>query len=129
MSVPYNVRKRINPQKPEEAPLYYPASIYFGEVNMDKIATDIAERSSLTKGDVASVMESFLIDIPKYLLLGYKVRLEGLGIFKLSISGNGKPTEEEVTVQDITSCKILFTPDVKIKTKLEKPEYSKMHNK
>lgn len=125
MSVPYVIRQRKNPQNLEAEGLYYPSSAYFGEVDLEDIASDICISSSLSEADVLGVVRAVLTAIPKYILLGYKVRLENLGIFKLGISasGQGKATADEVSFRDIKGTKILFSPDVKLQKSMSKVSY------
>ena len=67
------------------------------------------------------------------MMLGYKVRLDSFGIFKLGLKNaptcKGHQKATEVTANDIGGVKVLYTPDTMLSTKLEKPEYVKLDAK
>lgn len=129
MSIAYVSRKRLNPRDISAKGKFYPAPAYFGEVNLDMICEKISASTTLTPGDVKNVITSLLLTVPEYMLLGYKVRLDDFGIFKLSFSGKGKEKATQVTADDISGLKVLYTPDLKLKTKLSRPEFTKVDAK
>lgn len=123
MSIPYKVRPYKNPLDEKAKEKFYPAPLYHGELGFDAMCSEISEKTALTPSEVRGVIDALLTSVPKYMLLGYKVRLEGLGIFRFTFSGNGKETSDEVSSTDIRAEKIHFTPDVRLKAKMAKPEY------
>ena len=128
MAVPFISRLRLNPLKPKEVGKYYPAAAYVAEINVNQLADEISESTTLTPTDVLGVINSLLRIIPKYMLLGYKVRLDTFGIFKLSLKNKckGYDTPKEVSANDIEGIKILFTPDLMMKAKMQRPQYTKL---
>ena len=87
--------------------LYYPRLVKFGKmVNTQKMAELIAEKASLTAGDVHNV-------IREQLLNSRTVRLEGLGTFTMIAKAGGKGVELEskVSSSQITSLRCQFTPE------------------
>ena len=125
MSVPYKVTQRRNPLKQDEEGLYYPASAYYGEVDIDSIAEDISLTSTIAESDVIAVMRSFLKTLPKFLKLGYKIRLNDFGIIKIGISGSGEESADDVSTKNITSTKVLFLADSKLKKELSNLSFTK----
>lgn len=128
MGLPYVVRQRENPMDREKEGLFYPASAYYGEVDIETLAKDIAESSSLTKADLLSAVQSIFDNITRYLTLGFKVRLGDLGVFRIGIKGKGQETAAEVTVNDIVSTKISFLADSAFKKKLKDLTFTKMNS-
>jgi len=126
MSVPYKVKTYKNPLNAEAEAKFYPAPVYHGELGFEAVCSEISEKTALTPSEVRGVIDALLTSVPKYMLLGYKVRLDGLGIFRFTFSGNGKETSDEVCSTDIRAEKIHFTPDVRLKAKMAKPEYVRM---
>ena len=67
------------------------------------------------------------------MLLGYKVRLDSFGIFKLGLKNKagckGYEKASLVTANDIEGIKVMYTPDAMLKAKLEKTEYVKLDAK
>ena len=131
MAVPFVSRKRLNPQNLDAEAKYYAAPAYISEIDVNDIASEISENTTLTPTEVFGVVRSFLNIVPKYLLLGYKVRLDGFGIFKAGFSGTkcGHEKATEVSADDIKGLKVLYTPDTMLKNKLENPTFVKLDSK
>ena len=112
--------------------LYYPRLVKFGKmVNTQKMAELIAEKASLTAGDVHNVIRNLMSVMREQLLnsrtvrcvhtavkrdhfLNWRtVRLEGLGTFTMIAKANGKGVELEnkVSSSQITSLRCQFTPE------------------
>ena len=133
MAVPFVSRKRLNPRNLEAEGKFYPAAAYISEIGVNQLAEEISQSTTLTPTEVIGVIRSFLLIVPKYMMLGYKVRLDSFGIFKLGLKtspackGHAKATE--VTANDIGGVKVLYTLDTMLNTKLEKPEYVKLDAK
>lgn len=91
-------RKRINPQDMDAESTFYPAPDYVAKIDVKKLATEISDNTALTPTEVKGVLQSFITTSPKYLLFGYKVLLNGFGIFKTSFAKTtgGYATAKEV---------------------------------
>lgn len=130
MSIPFVSRKRLNPRDMDAEGKYYPAPAYISEVDIHQLSEEISESTTLTPTEVLGVISSLLRILPKYVLLGYKVRLNSFGIFKVGLklapSCKGYERAGEVSANDIGGLKIMFTPDIMLKHKLERPEYFKL---
>ena len=107
-------------------PKFYASPVYHGTLDIDDICAEISEKTALTPSEVHGVINGLLSSVPKYMLLGYKVRLNGLGIFRYAFSGIGKATSEEVVHTDIKNERIHYAPDVKLKSKMSSPEYTRV---
>lgn len=59
-------------------------------INTQTLAEEIAEKASLTPGDVQNVVRNLLSVMRRYLLDCYTVRLEGLGTFTMKVRSQGK---------------------------------------
>jgi predicted histone-like DNA-binding protein len=133
MAVPFVSRKRLNPRDLKAAGKFYPAPAYIAEIDVNQLSAEISDNTTLTPTEVIGVIKSLLQTVPKYLMLGYKVRLDSFGIFKLGFkkkaSCKGWDKATEVTANDIDGLKINFTPDVLLDQKLSKPEYVKLDSK
>lgn len=109
---------RKNPQKQEEAPKYYAQPEYNGMVDVDFIARQIAGRSSLTAGDIKNVLSNFLEEVPTYMLLGYSVKLNDFGTFRISFSSTGAESAKAFRTSMIDGEKIIYTPDTALKARI-----------
>lgn len=78
-----------------------------------KLAKLIAEKASLTEGDVQSTIRHLMPVMREQLINSHSVRLEGLGTFTLvaRTRGKGVATAKEVNPQQISSLRCQFTPE------------------
>jgi len=133
MSVPFVSRKRLNPRDLEAEGKYYPAPAYIAEIGVNQLAEEISASTTLTPTEVIGVIRSLLLTVPKYMLLGYKVRLDTFGLFKLGLKKaeacKGYEKASEVSANDIDGVKVMFTPDTMLGSKLERPDYVKLDAK
>ena len=94
--------------------LFYPRLVKIGRtVNTQKMAELIAEKASLTAGDVHNVIRNLMSVMREQLLNSRTVRLEGLGTFTMIAKAGGKGVELEnkVSSSQITSLRCQFTPE------------------
>ena len=94
--------------------LYYPRLVKFGKmVNTQKMAELIAEKASLTAGDVHNVIRNLMSVMRLQLLNSRSVRLDGLGTFTViaRTRGKGVDAEKDVSPNQVTSLHFMFTPE------------------
>ena len=72
-----------------------------------------------------SLAEVLLEKMPLFLKNSNRIRLDNFGIFKLSLSSDGKDREEDVSAYDITAVRVLFTPSSKLKHEIADETYTK----
>jgi len=91
--------------------LYHPRTVYVGSVNTEKIAQEIAEYSSLSKGDVKNSIDNLVTVMTRHLQSSEVVMLDGLGTFRLAMKSRGKgaKTKEEVSAAQ-ASLQVHFSP-------------------
>ena len=111
MAVPFVSRKRSNPRDLDADGKFYPAPAYISEVNVNKLAEEISESTTLTPTEVVGVIRSLL--------------------FKLGFRHSCKGWEKasQVTANDIDDVKVIFSPETMLKDKLKKPEFVKIDAK
>lgn len=82
-------------------------------VNTQKMAELIAEKASLTPGDVHNVIRNLMSVMREQLLNSRTVRLEGLGTFTMIAKAGGKGVvlESKVSSSQIVSLRCQFTPE------------------
>lgn len=131
MSIPYFPIRRTNPQDKSESK-YYPCVQSFGDiVEVNNIAEEMANASSLTKGDIKNCIDGFVHSILHYVLLGHKVRIGELGIFKAGlVTKEGADTKEEATPEKvIAKAKLVFVPSAEVKRQLDGAQFEKYDDK
>lgn len=110
----------------EQDPAYYPVITEREIIDIKQLCDVIGKRSSMSRADVMGVLHALIEIIPEQLLNGKSVKLDGMGIFSLHASGQGKPSAEELTAKDVTGLKMVFRPAREIKEELKKAEFKKV---
>lgn len=83
-----------------------------GTLQTDAICRHIAKHGSIYTSDVVKgVVEKFVNCFEELLLQGYKLKLEGLGTFYLSVSTKGALKAEDFTANDIKTVHVKFLAD------------------
>lgn len=94
---------------------WYPVSVTIGRpVDTDTVAKKLSGLSSLSVGDVVSVLKLLGGVIGDYMNNGRSVKLEGLGTFYYTANaeGQGVDTSDKVGAQQITGTRVRFIPEV-----------------
>lgn len=73
--------------------LFYPRVVLKGNADTDQIAREIAEYSSLSKGDTKNVIDNLVRVMTTHLQASQTVTLDGLGTFRMTMKSNGKGAE------------------------------------
>lgn len=93
---------------------WHPCLIKMGAVvNTQRIGEIIAEKASLTAGDVHNVIRNLMVVMRQELLSSHTVKLEGLGSFTMKCQSQGKGVDLEADVNSgqITNLRCQFTPE------------------
>ena len=110
MSVIYKVITRpTDPRVPNSPKRYYPHLITLGQsVNLKYIAQKMQGYSSLSIGDIKSVIQNFVEKMKEQLLEGKSVNIEGLGVFMLTACSKGADAAKDVNAKSVDSVRIFF---------------------
>ena len=106
----YKMTARRNPVDPSAPKKYYASPVYNGKITKKEIADDLVLISSLSRGDISSVIENLLDSVPKFMLRGYSVQLGELGTLRISFSSEGVDNPDDFTVAMVKGKRIVFTP-------------------
>jgi len=120
----YKLIQRANPQNRGQRK-WYANPVNDGKISRKEISADIVNLSSLSRGDVSNVIESLIDTLPKYLLMGKSVSLDGFGTLRLSFSSKGVENKDDFNTNMIDGVKIVFTPSTDLKESLEKISFEK----
>ena len=121
----YKLVSRKNPQNPQAPAKMYAMPVNEGKLSQKEISAELVALSSLTRGDVANVVENLLDVIPKYLLLGKSVSLGDLGTMRISFSSQGVDRPEEFTVGKISGIRVVFTPSPSLRKNIAGIKFEK----
>lgn len=109
MSITFKKVVRKNPFKKNEAGKFYPQLIVWGKsATLESIAVQMKEASSLTLGDIQSVISNFVIALRRELFAGHSVNIKDFGVFSLSATTEGSDKKEDCQSTKIKSVRILF---------------------
>lgn len=97
---------------------FYPNSVAVGLYTTEDMARDISEASSFTEADMIGALRGMSDIIITKLKLGYNVKLDGVGIFSLSLTSEGFNSAEECKPNRIKVRKITFKADRKLKKEM-----------
>jgi len=128
MSVLYVVRKKTFRIKGILKSLYFlvPKSLQKKGVNESQLANELSELSSLSSGDVVSVLKLLSKQIVKHIKNGRTVTINSLGTFYLAISSGGTESPEECTPKKIRSHRICFRADDEIKKQMRDCDFERV---
>lgn len=116
MAQPFYARKtdlRIGTRKGET--VYSAQPYYNGVISTVDVATQIAQEASLTKADVIGVLERLSYFCQSHLKLGYKVKLDGIGVlYNELITTNSVGTSKAVTSKLVKTVRPAFAPEYTI---------------
>jgi predicted histone-like DNA-binding protein len=113
----YRVKQKRNGINDKE--LYYAIPAWSGLIGTREIAQRLSERSTLTPADIRATLIGLVDVMESYLHEGYSVKLDDLGVFRLSATSEGYATAEECTPRRVRVAKLCFRADPQIKKNLQ----------
>ena len=108
-------KKGTNPQ--DKSTIYFPQWTRVSTVNETQLAKRMARGSTFSVGEVNGVFADFPQSIIDELLNGNAVHIDGLGTFKLKVSGKSQKEKKEVTSVG-AKISVVFEPDVELNSRL-----------
>lgn len=119
MAQPFFVKKtelKIGPRKGEI--VFYPQAFYFGTISTQQVAAQISQESALTQADVIGVIERLAYFCKTHCALGYRIKIDGMGMFYNELITMGSVSkEEDVTARLIKCARPAFSPQYNIVNK------------
>lgn len=95
---------------------YYPVAVLIDRpMEIEEIAAQIAEASTVAKADVVAVLASLPSVMARGMNAGRSVHLQDLGHFRYTAAARkgGRDTAGEVTADDILRARVRFTPETR----------------
>ena len=80
-------------------------------IETEELANYIQQQASVKKSDIKAVLDELGGAMKHYFELGQKVKLEGIGIFKVAFSSIGTTEKADCGAQNITVRRVLFQPE------------------
>lgn len=119
MAIPFKRVGRKDPRKIDGVLKYHPQLVTMGQsVDLDSIAYIMKDKSSLSLGDIQSVLTNYVEAMRAALFDGKSVNIRDFGVFSLSAHTSGATTKEDCTVKNIKSIQINFRPSSSVRPNL-----------
>ena len=96
-----------------------------GKVTIHQLAKEIADITSLGRGDVTSVLTHLSELAIRYATLGFSVDLGDLGTLTPRLSAKALPLTEKYTPDAIRQVRLRFTPSKEMKIRLKEVSFEK----
>ena len=96
---------------------YFPRWTSKGTLTKKSLAKLMARSSTFSVGEVEGIMTDFAQYITDALLDGQTVEIDGLGKFRLSVSGKAQAEAKDVTAEGV-EVGVVFTPDKEMRERL-----------
>ena len=91
---------------------YFAQAVYDNHfVGTEELADFIQRQASVKKSDIKAVLQELGEALKHFFEMGQKIKLNGIGIFKVGFSSIGVTKLEDCGAQTITTRRILFQPE------------------
>lgn len=110
MSIKFEVYKNNN-AKSSAFGKYFARTVFTQIVGTDKLADLIQQNVSVKEADVYAVLKELKNAVRQAFDGGNAVRIEGLGIFKPSISTRGADKAADFSANNVKKARIVFVPE------------------
>ena len=92
---------------------YYAQAVYDTKfIGTSELADFIQTQATVKRSDIKAVLDELGAALKHYFELGQKVKLDGIGIFKVGFSSIGVINKDECTAATITTRRVLFQPEI-----------------
>ena len=81
-------------------------------IETEQLADFIQTQASVKKSDIKAVLDELGGALKHFFEMGQKVKLDGIGIFKVGFSSIGVARVEDCTAATITTRRVLFQPEI-----------------
>ena len=119
MAIPFKRMGRKDPRKDDGVVKFHPQLVTQGQsVDLDKLAYIMKDKSSLSLGDIQSVLTNFVEAMRSELFDGKSVNIRDFGVFSLSATTQGADTKDKCTMKIIKTVNINFRPSSSVRPNL-----------
>ena len=80
-------------------------------ITTEELAEFIQTQASVKKSDIKAVLDELGSALKHFFELGQKVKLDGIGIFKVGFSSIGSNDKDDCGAASITTRRVLFQPE------------------
>ena len=94
---------------------WYARPVVTGLKSLTDVAKEIQENTTAKEADAYAVLKEMKNVLIKWLQEGYRIKIDGLGSFKLGMRSKGVSAVSDFTVnENIKSTRVIFIPEVEV---------------
>lgn len=127
MAINYSVKKKIDTSSGEPKERYYavPKTLQSKGDGVDEreLAKEMEHFSSVSAGDVLSVLEQLSGRIAEHLRNGRTVNIRGLGVFYVGVSSEGVDTPEECTADKVKVTRVCYRAEKGLTDRVKRAKF------
>ena len=91
---------------------YYAEAVYDSHfVGTDELAEFIQRQASIKKSDIKAVLQELGEAMKHFFEMGQKIKLDGIGLFKVGFSSIGVDKAEDCGANTISTRRVIFKPE------------------
>ena len=91
---------------------YFAEAVYDNHfIGTDELASYIQQQASVKKSDIKAVLQELGEAMKHFFEMGQKIKLDGIGIFKVGFSSIGVDKIEDCGASTISTRRVLFQPE------------------
>ena len=91
---------------------WYATAVYDQHfIETEQLAEFIQTQASVKKSDIKAVLDELGGALKHFFELGQKIRLDGIGIFRVGFSSVGAATKDDCGAQTISKRRVIFIPE------------------
>ena len=91
---------------------YFASAVYDSRfIGTEELSDFIQRQASVKKSDIKAVLQELGEAFKHFFEMGQKIKLDGIGIFKVGFSSIGVEKIEDCNAQTITTRRVLFQPE------------------
>lgn len=110
MAIPFEFYTNPNPD-PQAPKRYHPRVVAKGTVSLKEIVDTVSGRCTLSAADLHAAVTAIEQVVSENLANGFRVRLDGLGSFSLTLSAPEVDDPTKVRSQNVTVKSVVFSPE------------------
>ncbi|MDL2223432.1 hypothetical protein LJB98_04975 [Bacteroidales bacterium OttesenSCG-928-M11] len=108
MSIWYTVVPRRNPQKPQDAPLYYLQATSRGIIDFADVLKWACRNTTINPQEIELAMAMAYEKLEEYVSLGHTVSFGSMGHTRISIRSHGSEDPEDATPEKLMDIRLNF---------------------
>ena len=118
--------KDLTPGADESSKVYYARIKTSHAVDTKQLCKSIANSTTLSAGEVSNAVDALVTQLKQHLLNGASVKIDNLGIFRLSAGAAGVMDKAAFNAKNFRNKKVLFRPSTDLKEMYEEITFERI---